>query len=165
VLGLFLFFFLGVVSRFFFSLFSALAETIDVCAGHGLIRNTRQSAVREGGVGRSVAALSPPAHVAASDSDQASVVFVPKTLFCNHELVLASDAARREIASVPSDAPTPRWRGLAAGLRRDTPGSLARAAASRACLFDTAMDRDLAGGSENDAGAANNRRIFLGRCA
>src|SRR5258705_822752 len=41
---------------------------------------------------------------AASDSDQASAVFVPKTLFCNHlNIVLASDAARREIVSAAGD--------------------------------------------------------------
>ncbi|OAF06437.1 hypothetical protein [Bradyrhizobium neotropicale] len=99
----------------------------------------------------------------ASNSDEASVVFVPKTLFCNHlNIVLASDAARREIVS-------------AAGARADV--SMARLAADfaaepgrwpvlgffgDACFFDTALDRDVAGDTGNAVGAAAAyRHIFL----
>jgi len=98
----------------------------------------------------------------AFNSDQASVLFVPKTLFCNHlNIVLASDAARAEITS-------------RAGQRTDA--TMARLAAEAAaepgrwpvlgffgdtCLFDTALDRDLAGDNGNAVGAAAAyRRIF-----
>jgi hypothetical protein len=83
-------------------------------------------------------------------------------LFCNHlNIVLASDAARAEITS-------------RAGQRTDA--TMARLAAEAAaepgrwpvlgffgdtCLFDTALDRDLAGDNGNAVGAAAAyRRIF-----
>jgi len=103
-------------------------------------------------VAAALALLAAGSRFAASDSDQASAVFVPKTLFCNHlNIVLASDAARREIVSrLAADfaAEPGRWPVL--GFFGD------------ACLFDTALDRDVADGTGNAVGAAAAyRRIFL----
>src|SRR4029077_19989269 len=51
-------------------------------------------------VAAALALLAAGSRFGASDSDRASIVFLPKTLFCNHlNIVLASDAARREIVS------------------------------------------------------------------
>jgi len=114
-------------------------------------------------VAAALALLAAGSRFGASNSDEASVVFVPKTLFCNHlDIVLASDAARREIVS-------------AAGARADV--TMARLAADfatepgrwpvlgffgDACLFDTALDRDVADDTGNAVGAAAAyRRIFL----
>jgi hypothetical protein len=99
----------------------------------------------------------------ASDSDQASVVFVPKTLFCNHlNIELASDAARREIASAAGDRVDAAMARLATDFAADPGHWRVLGFFGDACLFDTALDRDLAGGSGNAASAATAyRRIFL----
>jgi hypothetical protein len=120
-------------------------------------------AVIAASVAAALAFLGVGSRFAVSGSDQASIVFVPKTLFCNHlNIVLASDAARREIASVAGNRteatmvrldvdfasePT-RWPVL--GFFGDT------------CLFDTTLDLDIVGDRANalDAAAAY-RRIFL----
>src|ERR1700733_6453743 len=55
-------------------------------------------------IAAALALLASGSRLSASESDQASVVFVPKTLFCNHlNIVLASDAARHEIVSAAGD--------------------------------------------------------------
>src|SRR6201988_2617635 len=55
-------------------------------------------------VAAALALLAAGSRFGASDFDRASIVFVPKTLFCNHlNIVLASDAARREIVSAAGD--------------------------------------------------------------
>lgn len=90
--------------------------------------------------------------LAAQDADEASAVFVSKTLVCNHlNLVLGSDAARREIAAsaganaddvmarLQTDLATDPMRWPVLGLFGD------------ACLYDTALDREIA---SDDAGAA-----------
>lgn len=99
----------------------------------------------------------------ASNSDQASVVFVPKTLFCNHlNIVLASDAARREIASAAGDRADATMARLAADFAAEPGRWPALGFFGDACLFDTALDRDVAGDTENADGAASAyRRIFL----
>jgi hypothetical protein len=99
----------------------------------------------------------------ASDSDQASVVFVPKTLFCNHlNIELASDAARRELASAAGDRADAMMARLAADFAAEPGYWRVLGFFGDACLFDTALDRDLAGGSGNAASAAAAyRRIFL----
>lgn len=114
-------------------------------------------------VAAALALLATGSRFGAANSDQASVVFVPKTLFCNHlNIVLASDAARHKIV-------------LAAGNRADA--TMARLAADfaaepgrwpvlgffgDACLFDTALDQDVADDAGNAVGAAAAyRRIFL----
>jgi len=99
----------------------------------------------------------------ASDSDQASTVFVPKTLFCNHlNIVLASDAARREIASVAGDRADATMARLAADFAAEPGRWPVLGFFGDACLFDTVLDRDLADDTGNAAGAAAAyRRIFL----
>jgi hypothetical protein len=114
-------------------------------------------------VAAALALLATGSRFGAANSDQASVAFVPKTLLCNHlNIVLASDAARQEIV-------------LAAGNRADA--TMARLAADfaaepgrwpvlgffgDACLFDTALDQDVADDAGNAVGAAAAyRRIFL----
>jgi hypothetical protein len=100
---------------------------------------------------------------AASASDQASAVFVPKTLFCNHlNIVLASDAARREIASSAGDRADATMARLAADLAAEPDRWPVLGFFGDACLFDTALDRDVAGDAGNAAGAvAAYWRIFL----
>jgi hypothetical protein len=100
----------------------------------------------------------------ASNSDQASVVFVPKTLFCNHlNIVLASDAARREIASAAGDRADATMARLAADFAAEPDRWPVLGFFGDACLFDSALDRDVADGTGNAVGAAAAayRRIFL----
>jgi hypothetical protein len=114
-------------------------------------------------VAAALALLAAGSRYAASNSDQASTVFLPKTLFCNHlNLVLASDAARREIASVAGD----RAEATMARLTTDFAAEPGRWPVlgffGDTCLFDEALDREFAGAGGNAAGAARAyRRIFL----
>lgn len=98
-----------------------------------------------------------------SNSDQASTMFVPKTLFCNHlNIVLASDAARREIASVAGDRAEATMARLAADFTAEPGRWPVLGFFGDACLHDSALDRDLAGNAENAVGAAATYwRIFL----
>ena len=114
-------------------------------------------------VAAALALLAAGSRFGASDSDQASVVFVPKTLFCNHlNIELASDAARREIVSAAGDRADATMARLAADFAAEPGYWRVLGFFGDACLFDTALDRDLAGGSGNAAGAAAAyRRIFL----
>jgi hypothetical protein len=113
-------------------------------------------------VAAALALLAAGSRFAASDSDQASVVFVPKTLFCNHlNIVLASDAARHEIAAAAGDRADATMTRLAADFAAE-PGRWPRLGFfGDACLFDTALDRDVADGSGAVGAAAAYRRIFL----
>src|SRR5205807_5862392 len=96
----------------------------------------------------------------ASDSDQASVVFVPKTLFCNHlNIELASDAARREIASVAGNRTDATMARLAADFAAEPGRWPVLGFFGDACVFDNALDRDVADDAGNAVGAY--RRIFL----
>ena len=99
----------------------------------------------------------------ASDFDQASVVFVPKTLFCNHlNIVLASDAARREIVSAAGDRADATMARLAADFAAEPGRWPVLGFFGDACLYDTTLDRDVAEGADNAAAAAAAyRRIFL----
>ena len=99
----------------------------------------------------------------ASDSDQASIVFVPKTLFCNHlNIVLASDAARREIVSAAGDRADATMARLAADFAAEPGRWPVLGFFGDACLFDTALDRDVADDTGNAVGAAAAyRRTFL----
>ena len=114
-------------------------------------------------IAAALALLAAGSRFGASDSDQASVVFVPKTLFCNHlNIELASDAARREIASAAGDRVDAAMARLATDFAADPGHWRVLGFFGDACLFDTALDRDLAGGSGNAASAATAyRRIFL----
>ena len=114
-------------------------------------------------VAAALALLAVGSRFGASDSDQASVVFVPKTLFCNHlNIELASEAARREIVSAAGDRAEATMARLAADFAADPSHWPVLGFFGDACLFDTALDRDLAGGSGNAAtAAAAYRRVFL----
>jgi hypothetical protein len=98
----------------------------------------------------------------ASASDQASAVFVPKTLFCNHlNIVLASDAARREIESAAGDRAESTMTRLAADFAAEPGRWPVLGFFGDACLFDAELDRDVAGNANADGAAAAYRRIFL----
>jgi hypothetical protein len=114
-------------------------------------------------VAAALALLAAGSRLTASDSDQASVVFVPKTMFCNHlNIVLASDAARREIAAAAGDRADATMARLAADFAAEPDRWRVLGFFGDACLFDTALDRDVAGGAGNAAGAAAVYwRIFL----
>ena len=91
----------------------------------------------------------------ASNSDQASAVFVSKTLFCNHlNIVLESDAARREIVTAAGDRADATMARLASdfAVARDRWPVLGFF--GDACLFDTELDRDVADDTGNAVGAA-----------
>jgi hypothetical protein len=110
-----------------------------------------------------LAILAAGSRFGASDSDQASAVFVPKTLFCNHlNIVLASDAARREIVSAAGDRADATMARLAADFAAEPGRWPVLGFFGDACLFDTALDRDVAGDTGNAVGAAAAYwRIFL----
>jgi hypothetical protein len=99
----------------------------------------------------------------ASNSDQASAVFVPKTLFCNHlNIVLESDAARREIVSAAGDRADATMAQLASDFAAEPGRWPVLGFFGDACLFDTALDRDVTEDTGNAVGAAAAyRRIFL----
>ncbi|MCP3470227.1 hypothetical protein NLM33_07800 [Bradyrhizobium sp. CCGUVB1N3] len=99
----------------------------------------------------------------ASNSDEASVVFVSKTLFCNHlNIVLGSDSARREIVSAAGVRVEAAMARLAADFAAEPGRWPVLGFFGDACLFDTALDRDVAGDAGNAVrAAAAYRRIFL----
>jgi hypothetical protein len=99
----------------------------------------------------------------ASNSDQASAVFVPKTLFCNHlNIVLESDAARREIVSAAGDHADATMARLASDFAAEPVRWPVLGFFGDACLFDTELDRDVADDTGNTVGAAAAYwRIFL----
>jgi hypothetical protein len=110
-----------------------------------------------------LALLATGSRFGASDSDQASAVFAPKTLFCNHlNIVLASDAARREIMSAAGNRGDATMARLAADLAAEPGRWPVLGFFGDACLFDTVLDRDFTsnGGDATDAAAAY-QRIFL----
>jgi hypothetical protein len=110
-----------------------------------------------------LALLGAGSRFAASDTDQASVVFVPKTLFCNHlNIVLASDAARREIASEAGDRADAAMTRLAADFAAEPGRWPVLGFFGDACLHDTTLDREITGhtGDAVDAARAY-RRTFL----
>ena len=114
-------------------------------------------------VAAALALLTAGSRFGASNSDQASTVFVPKTLFCNHlNIVLASDAARRELASAAGDRAEATMARLVADFRAEPGRWPVLGFFGDACLFDTALDRDVADDTGNAVGAAAAyRRIFL----
>ncbi len=114
-------------------------------------------------IAAALALLAAGSRFGASNSDEASVVFVPKTLFCNQlNIVLASDAARRELASAAGDRADATMARLAADFAAEPGRWPVLGFFGDACLFDTALDRDVTDGSGNAVGAAAAyRRIFL----
>src|SRR5437588_9555426 len=114
-------------------------------------------------VAAALALLAAGSRFGASDTDQASVVFVPKTLFCNHlTIVLASDAARREIVAAAGDRADATMARLAADFAAEPGRWPVLGVFGDACVFDTELDRDLAGDAGNAIStAAAYWRIFL----
>jgi hypothetical protein len=114
-------------------------------------------------IAAALALLATGSRFGASDSDQASIVFVPKTLFCNHlNIVLASDATRREIVSATGDHTEVTMARLAADFAAEPGRWPVLGFFGDACLFDTALDREFAGDTGNAvAAAATYRRLFL----
>jgi hypothetical protein len=90
-------------------------------------------------------------------------VFVPKTLFCNHlNIVLASDAARREITSAAGERADAAMTRLATDVAAEPERWPVLGFFGDACLFDTALDHDVGGDTAIAGGAAATyRRIFL----
>jgi hypothetical protein len=120
-------------------------------------------AVMAASLAAALALLLAGSRFAAFNSDQASAVFVPKTLLCNHlNIVLASDAARREIASAAGDRAEVTMARLAADFAAEPGRWPVLGFFGDACLFDTELDRDFAGETGNAVGAAPAYwRIFL----
>jgi hypothetical protein len=88
-------------------------------------------------------------------------VFVPKTLFCNHLNIVLARMQRDTIMSAAGDRADATMARLAADFAAE-PGRWPCLFFSDACLFDTALDRDLADGTGNAVGAAATyRRSFL----
>jgi hypothetical protein len=114
-------------------------------------------------VAAALALLAAGSRFGASDSDQASVLFVPKTLFCNHlNIVLASDAARREIVSSTGDRAEATMTRLATDFAAEPGRWPVLGFFGDACLFDTTLDQEFAGASGNPVAAAiAYRRVFL----
>ena len=136
-----------------------------VLLGTGLARpdTSARLAVIAVSVAAALALLAAGSRLGASNSDQTSVVFVPKTLFCNHlNIELASDAARREIASAAGDRADATMARLAADFATEQDRWPVLGFFGDACLFDTALDRDLADDTGNAVGAAAAyQHIFL----
>ena len=136
-----------------------------VLTGLGLARpdTAARRAVIAVSIAAGLALIVAGSRLGASNSDQASVVFVPKTLFCNQlDIVLASDAARREIASVAGERADAAMTRLAADFAAKPDRWPVLGFFGDACLFDTALDHDIAGDTAIAAGAAAAyRRIFL----
>jgi hypothetical protein len=108
-----------------------------------------------------LALLAAGSRFGASNSDQASALFVPKTLFCNHlNIVLSSEAARREITSAAGDHAEATMERLATDFAAEPDRWPVLGLFGDACLFDTALDRDVAGDNGNAAASAY-WRIFL----
>jgi hypothetical protein len=114
-------------------------------------------------VAAALALLATGSRFGASNSDESSVVFVPKTLFCNHlNIVLASDAARREIVSAAGDRADAIMARLAVDFAAEPGRWPVLGFFGDACLFDTVLDRGVAGDTANAvSAAAAYRHIFL----
>jgi len=142
-----------------------LVPIVAVVVGARLARpdTSARLAVIAVSIAAALALLAAGSRFGASDSDQASVVFVPKTLFCNHlNIVLASDAARREIVSAAGDSADATMARLAADFAAEPGRWPVLGFFGDACLFDTKLDLDITGDGANtlDAAAAY-QRIFL----
>jgi len=141
-----------------------LVPIVSVLVGARLARpdTSARLAVIVVSVAAALALLTAGSRFAASNSDQASAVFVPKTLFCNHlNIVLASEAARREIVSAAGDRADATMARLAADVSAQPGRWPVLGFFGDACLFDTALDRDLADDGNAVGAAAAYRRIFL----
>ncbi len=142
-----------------------LAPIVAILVGARLARpdTFTRLVVSAASVVAALALLAVGSRFGASNSDQPSAVFVPKTLFCNHlNLVLASDAARREIASRAGQRAQVTIARLAADFAAEPGRWPVLGFFGDACLYDTALDRDLTDDTGNANGAAAAYwRIFL----
>jgi hypothetical protein len=142
-----------------------LVPIVTVLVGARLARpdTSARLAVIAVSIAAALALLAAGSRYGASNSDQASAVFVPKTLFCNHlNIVLASDAARREIASAAGGHADAAMARLATDFAAEPGRWPLLGFFGDACLFDAALDRDVAGDNGNAGGAASAYwRIFL----
>ena len=115
-----------------------------------------------------VALLATGSRFAAAASDDASAVFVAKTLFCNHlDIELGSEPARREITALAGQGADALMRRLAADLTAAPDRWPVLGFFGDACLFDAALDQAIANGSAPEPGdlaraaATAYRRIFI----
>ena len=143
----------------------ALVPIAAVLVGIWLVRpdTSARLAVIAVTVAAALLLLAAGSRLGASYSDRASALFVPKTLFCNHlNIVLASNSARREIMSEAGDRADATMARLVADFAAEPGRWPVLGFFGDACLFDTALDRDVIDDSGNAAGAAAAyRRIFL----
>jgi hypothetical protein len=111
-----------------------------------------------------LALLTTGSRLGVSPADKFSVEFVPRTLFCNHlNIVLASEAAKREIATAMGDSADAMVARLAADLVSKPQTWRTLGLHGDECLYDSILDRYL---TDNDVSSANQaaafyRRIFL----
>jgi len=142
----------------------ALVPIAAVLVGARLARpyTSARVAVIAASVTAALALVAAGSRLGASNSDQASAVFVSKTLFCNHlNIVLESDAARREIVSAVGDRADATMARLASDFAAEPDHWPVLGFFGDACLFDTELDRDVAVHTGNAVGAAAAyRRIF-----
>jgi hypothetical protein len=114
-----------------------------------------------------LAVLATGSRLGVSPADKFSARFVEKTLFCNHlNIVLASEAAKREIATAAGDRAHAMLSHLAADLvlrKEGWPTWPTLGFYGDFCVFDPALDQYLTKGDTNSANqvAASYRRIFL----
>lgn len=126
----------------------------------GILLARPNTSARLGVIGVAVAAalalLAAGSRFAASEADQASIVFVPKTFFCNHlNIVLTSNAARGEIASMAGSHADATMARLAADFAAQPGRWPVLGFFGDACLYDTELDRDIAGAGGNAKAAAS----------
>jgi hypothetical protein len=110
-----------------------------------------------------LALLATGSRIGASSSDRYSVVFGPKTLFCNHlNIVLASEAARREIATAAGNSAEDMLARLAVDLGSKRQNWPTLGFYGGECQFDTDLDKYLMNnGTTPNEVADSYRRIFL----
>ena len=104
--------------------------------------------------------------VGVSPSDRTSVVFVAKTFFCNHlNIVLASEAARRELAATAGDDADSFNARLATDYASKRNSWRTLGFFGDECFYDTGLDQYLASTREHPSNpydiAASYWRIFL----
>jgi hypothetical protein len=142
-----------------------LIPIVAILAGLGLARpdTPMRVAVMAVSIAAALTLLATGSRIGATSSDRASAVFVSKTLFCNHlNIVLASDAARREIAAIAGDRSGAVMARLAGDIAAEPGRWPVLGFFGDTCLFDTTLDRNVAGDSASPAtAAAAYRRIFL----
>jgi hypothetical protein len=133
-----------------FKLQGILVAIAVVCLGAWIVRpyTSGRLAVVFVSCATALALLATGSRVGVPPADKSSVEFVEKMLFCNHlNIVLASEAAKREIATATGDRADAMLAHLAVdlGSKRDTWPALGFYGDE--CLYDPVLDQYLA---END---------------